>query len=102
MIIGDNHKIKTIILMMIRHFYMCQIFLDEFVIKTIYNSELIKQKILPSRENVTTLLNIVFTESLPKLGLNLYFHFKNRLRKRTSLSKSYFTVNVSSKTFQKH
>lgn len=56
MIFGGNYDTKTIILMMIRHFYIGQIFL-RWIFNEDYTSELIKQKLIPLRENVTTLLN---------------------------------------------
>ena len=68
MIFGGNYNTKTIILMMVRHFYIGQNFL-RWIFNEDYTSELIKQKLIPLRENVTTLLNTrVFTESEPKLG----------------------------------
>lgn len=63
------------------------------------------QKIFPlskEKKNVTALLNTFFTESLPKLGLNLYFHFGSQLQKKNIP----FTVTLQStflsKIFQKH
>lgn len=45
-IFGGNYYTKTIILMMIRHFYIGQIFL-RWIFNEDYTSELIKQKLIP-------------------------------------------------------
>lgn len=91
MIVGDNNNMKTIILMMIKHLYICQNFFKWICykdhLKIRVDEVLSVQKILPlskdKKENVTVLLNIVFTESVPKLVLNLYFHFGSQLKKKT-------------------
>lgn len=49
MIFGGNYNTKTIILMMIRHFYIGQNFL-RWIFNEDYTSELIKQKLIPLRE----------------------------------------------------
>jgi len=56
MVFGGNYDTKTSILIMIRHFYIGQNVL-RWIFNEDYTSELIKQKLIPLRENVTTLLN---------------------------------------------